>query len=41
MYHFFQFLETRVSGDVRGKMCVLVDDVIDTGRGMKAAVEVN
>jgi len=34
-----QFLETRVSGDVSGKMCVLVDDVIDTGRGMKAAVE--
>jgi len=34
-----QFLETRISGDVKGKICVLIDDVIDTGRGIKAAVE--
>ena len=37
----FQFLETRISGDVKGKICVMIDDVIDTGRGMKAAVEVS
>ena len=35
-----QFLETKISGEVKGKVCVLIDDVIDTGRGMKAAVEV-
>jgi len=34
-----QFLETKISGEVKGKVCVLIDDVIDTGRGMKAAVE--
>jgi len=34
-----QFFETRISGDVKGKVAVLIDDVIDTGRGLKAAVE--
>ena len=32
--------ETRVSGNVLGKRVILIDDVIDTGRQLKTAVQV-
>lgn len=34
-----EIAETRVSGNVDGKRIILIDDVIDTGRQLKRAVE--
>ena len=33
--------DTRVSGNVEGKSIIIIHDVIDTGRLIKTAVEVN
>ena len=36
-----EIAETRLSGNVEGKSVVIIHDVIDTGRQLKRAVEVN
>ena len=36
-----EIIETRVSGNVEGKAVILIDDVIDTGRQLKSAVQVS